>query len=132
MLTIEEAQRTFQGPNRADYPELKDYAREDIYRDCCGGGALYLAVRMCRTLRLKPGEVVLDLGCGKGETSWSTGKSLRTRKPSIRTLCSISMSTIWMPLMLRSVCARLNGRSKTDPARASSPSQHTSYERGGT
>jgi len=69
MLTIEEAKRTFRGPNQADYPELKDCAREDIYRDCYRGGALYLAVRMSRTLRLKPGEIVLDLGCGKGETS---------------------------------------------------------------
>ena len=37
--------------------------------DFFGGGGLYLAVQMLRTLRLKPNDVVLDLGCGKGATS---------------------------------------------------------------
>jgi SAM-dependent methyltransferase len=60
---------TFQAPNLADYPELKSYTRDDIYHDFFGGGGLYLAVKMLRTLRLRPGQVVLDLGCGKGETS---------------------------------------------------------------
>ncbi len=56
-------------PDRGRYPELVRYAREDLYRDCLGGGGLYLAARMARTLRLRPGDFVLDLGCGKGETS---------------------------------------------------------------
>ena len=30
---------------------------------------MYLATRMARTLRLRPGDIVLDLGCGKGSTS---------------------------------------------------------------
>jgi SAM-dependent methyltransferase len=56
-------------PDRARYPELAGYARDELYRDCLGGGGLYLAARMARTLRLQAGDIVLDLGCGKGETS---------------------------------------------------------------
>jgi cyclopropane fatty-acyl-phospholipid synthase-like methyltransferase len=68
-MDIEKAKATFRAPNRADYPELRDYTRDEIYQDCCGGGALYLAARMVRTMSLKPGDIVLVLGCGKGETS---------------------------------------------------------------
>jgi cyclopropane fatty-acyl-phospholipid synthase-like methyltransferase len=68
-MDIEHAIAGYRAPNPADYPELKGYTRDDIYRDCFGGGALYLAARMLRTLRLRPGDIVLDLGCGKGETS---------------------------------------------------------------
>lgn len=60
---------TFRAPDRAAYPELQAYSRDELYRDFFGGGGLYLAVKMLRTLRLQPGQVVLDLGCGKGETS---------------------------------------------------------------
>src|SRR5512139_1125174 len=59
----------YRSPNRADYPELQGYTRDEIYEDCLGGGALYLAARMVRTMRLSPGAIVLDLGCGKGTTS---------------------------------------------------------------
>jgi len=68
-MNIEEAQATFRSPNRADYPELAGYTGDDIYRDCFGPGALHLAARMVRTMRLTPGDLVLDLGCGRGETS---------------------------------------------------------------
>ena len=61
MLGGEEAKRTFRSPSSTGYPELKEYARANIYPDCRGDGALYLATRMCRTLRLKPRELVLDL-----------------------------------------------------------------------
>lgn len=59
----------FHAPDRAEYPELQEYSRDDLYHDFFGGGGMYLAIHMLRTLRLKPGQVVLDLGCGKGETS---------------------------------------------------------------
>ena len=68
-MDIEQAKACFRSPDRADYPELQGYTRDEIYKDCFGGGALYLAARMVRTMRLKSGDVVLDLGCGKGETS---------------------------------------------------------------
>jgi len=53
-------------PKREDYPELAGYSRDDIYADSLGCGALYLAVRMVRTMALRPGDIVLDLGCGQG------------------------------------------------------------------
>jgi cyclopropane fatty-acyl-phospholipid synthase-like methyltransferase len=59
----------FQPPDRAHYPELARYTRDEIYEDFFGGGGLYLAVHMTRTLHLRPGDIVLDLGCGKGPTS---------------------------------------------------------------
>jgi SAM-dependent methyltransferase len=59
----------YRSPDAADYPELLGYTRDEIYEDCLGGGALYLAARMVRTMRLRPGDIVLDLGCGKGATS---------------------------------------------------------------
>ena len=66
---IEQILTTFYPPNRADYPELDRYSRDDMYRDFLGGGGLYLVVRMLRELDLQPGQIVLDLGCGKGESS---------------------------------------------------------------
>lgn len=56
-------------PDRRRYPELDGYTRDELYEDCQGGGGLYLACRMARTMRWKPGDIVLDLGCGKGSTS---------------------------------------------------------------
>jgi len=59
----------FRAPDRAHYPELAAYTRDEIYTDFFGGGGLYLATHMLRTLRLNPGDIVLDLGCGRGPTS---------------------------------------------------------------
>jgi len=56
-------------PDRSRYPELDSYTRDELYEDCSGGGGLYLACRMARTMRMKAGDIVLDLGCGKGTTS---------------------------------------------------------------
>lgn len=60
---------SFQPPDLARYPELGGYTRDQCYEDFFGGGGLYLVVEMLRTLRLKPNDAVLDLGCGKGATS---------------------------------------------------------------
>ena len=60
---------TFRRPDRHQYPELDGYTRAELYEDCLGGGGLYLATQMVRTMRLQAGDIVLDLGCGKGTTS---------------------------------------------------------------
>ena len=66
---IHEMLSTFRAPDRAFYPELQEYSRDEIYEDYFGGGGLYLAARMARTLHLHSNDLVLDLGCGKGSTS---------------------------------------------------------------
>ena len=66
---IETIISSFGKPDRSEYPELESYSRDECYQDFFGGGGLYLAVEMLRTLRLKPDDIVLDLGCGKGATS---------------------------------------------------------------
>ena len=68
-MNSQKAKATFRSPDLADYPELAGYTREEIYDQTIGGGALYLAARMVRTMRLNKGDLVLDLGCGKGATS---------------------------------------------------------------
>lgn len=66
---IQEILSGFHAPDRKRYPELDGYSRDEIYRDFFGGGGLYLAARMARTLRLQPEDIVLDLGCGRGSSS---------------------------------------------------------------
>lgn len=60
---------SFCAPDRSRYPELDGYTRDELYEDSFGGGGLYLATRMVRTMHLRTGDIVLDLGCGKGATS---------------------------------------------------------------
>jgi SAM-dependent methyltransferase len=68
-LNIREATANYRSPDPADYPELAGYTCEQVYEETLGGGGLYLAVKMLRTMDLQPGDIVLDLGCGKGTTS---------------------------------------------------------------
>jgi SAM-dependent methyltransferase len=71
-LTPEQIRDTisaFRAPDRSRYPELDGYARDQLYEDCMGGGGLYLATRMVRTMHLQAGDIVLDLGCGRGAAS---------------------------------------------------------------
>jgi SAM-dependent methyltransferase len=60
---------SFRTPDRSRYPELDSFTRDQMYEDFFGGGGLYLAARMARTMDLRTGDIVLDLGCGKGPTS---------------------------------------------------------------
>jgi SAM-dependent methyltransferase len=69
MEEIEKILASFSRPDRTNYPELDGYSDDDCYKDFFGGGGLYLAAQMLRTLRLQSGDLVLDLGCGKGATS---------------------------------------------------------------
>jgi SAM-dependent methyltransferase len=54
--------------DRANYPELSHLSRPDIWRDV-GPGGLYLVSRLAKNLALRPGDWVLDLGCGAAESS---------------------------------------------------------------
>jgi hypothetical protein len=49
---IQQILSTFHPPERAAYPELDGYSRNEIYHDFFGGGGLYLTVRMLRALNL--------------------------------------------------------------------------------
>jgi SAM-dependent methyltransferase len=69
----------FRPPNRSNYRELDGYTRVEIYQDCFGGGGLYLAARMARTIRMNPDDIVLDLGCGKGSSSTFLAKHYGVR-----------------------------------------------------
>jgi cyclopropane fatty-acyl-phospholipid synthase-like methyltransferase len=66
---IREMVGKLRAPDRSQYPELDGLTRDELYHDCSGGGGLYLASRMARTMRLRTGDIVLDLGCGKGEAA---------------------------------------------------------------
>jgi SAM-dependent methyltransferase len=66
---IEQIISTFRAPDMDKYPELADYSRDELYHDFFGGGGLYLAAHMFRSLKLRPDAMVLDLGCGRGSTS---------------------------------------------------------------
>jgi SAM-dependent methyltransferase len=76
---IEQILPTFRVPDITNYPELAGLSCNEIYHDFFGGGGLYLVVRMLRLLNLHPGQVVLDLGCGKGESSLYMAKHCEVR-----------------------------------------------------
>jgi len=68
-MNVEEAKATLRRVDRKNYPELHAYSDEAIWKDSGGPGGLYLAAKMSRELNLREGDVVLDLGCGLGESS---------------------------------------------------------------
>jgi SAM-dependent methyltransferase len=69
LLSIADVKAGFRRLEELEYPELAGLTRAQIYDGKMGPGGLYLAARMARTLTLKPGMTILDLGCGRGATS---------------------------------------------------------------
>ena len=67
--------------DRRNYPEVDDYSWEDIYGhgDNMAPGGLCLASRMARSLHLEQGDVVLDIACGRGDSSIFLAKRFGVR-----------------------------------------------------
>lgn len=70
-VTAAELRSNLRRVDRRDYPELGAYSRDEIYGhgDHMAPGGLYLAARMCRGLDIGAGDRVLDLACGRGDSS---------------------------------------------------------------
>lgn len=68
MKSISELKRTLKEVDRSKYPKLSNYAKDDIWRDV-GPGGLYLVSLLANELDLRPGSLVLDLGCGSAGSS---------------------------------------------------------------
>ena len=70
-MTVDHLRSSLRHVSLDRYPELQSYSREEIYGygDQLSPGALFLAARMARSLGVRPGDVVLDIGCGFGESS---------------------------------------------------------------
>jgi SAM-dependent methyltransferase len=54
--------------DKSKYPQLSSYTKNDIWKDI-GPGGLYLVALLAEKLGLRPGSLVLDLGCGSAESS---------------------------------------------------------------
>jgi len=67
-INIEDIKGSLRRIDRDEYPELQRYSDEEIWRDL-GPGGLYLVAKMSREMNLKEDDIVLDLGCGRGESS---------------------------------------------------------------
>jgi SAM-dependent methyltransferase len=68
MRGIDELKATLREVDKSKYPELRDYSKDQIWRDI-GPGGLYLVSVLAAELELEPGSLVLDLGCGAAESS---------------------------------------------------------------
>lgn len=70
-VTSEQIRRSFRRVDKHNYPELASYSWDAVYGhgDQLAPGGLYLASRMTQNLGLCKGDVVLDLACGRGDTS---------------------------------------------------------------
>ncbi len=67
----DEVRLTFRLIDSAKYNALSNLSKDEIYDDgeMMAPGGLLLAELMAETLSLKVGQTVLDLGCGRGQTS---------------------------------------------------------------
>ncbi len=70
-VCYEQVRSYFRRLDRGDYPEVASYSWEEIYShgENMAPGGLYLAARMTRSMNLKEGDIVLDIGCGRGDSS---------------------------------------------------------------
>lgn len=84
-MTAEQIRSSFRRVDQSRYPELDAYSRDEIYGngDRMAPGGLYLAARMTRSLNLKPGDVVLDLGSGRGDSSIFLAKHFGVKVVSV-------------------------------------------------
>jgi len=55
--------------DRCKYPKLMDMTDSDLYGGFVGCGGMFLLFRIAEFMKLKRGDIVLDLGCGKGRSS---------------------------------------------------------------
>lgn len=71
MISATEVRSRFKRIDKSQYPELEAYSWDEIYGhgDRMAPGGLYLATEMTREATLPQGGTVLDLGCGRGDTS---------------------------------------------------------------
>ena len=71
MFSATQIHTQFRRVDKARYPEVAAYTWDEIYGcgDRMAPGGLYLAAEMARAMTLTPGDIVLDLGCGRGDTS---------------------------------------------------------------
>ncbi len=67
----EQVRLSFRRLDPDDYPEVSGFSWDEVYGhgDNMAPGGLYLASRIARSLNLRRGDRVLDLACGKGDTS---------------------------------------------------------------
>lgn len=86
----------------SDYPEVAGYSWDDIYGhgDNMAPGGLYLAGRMIRSAELEPGDTVLDIGCGKADSSLFLARHL-----GVRVICF----DLWTPSSLLSAKIERHG-----------------------
>ena len=68
-MDLEYRIKDFRKPDKREYPELDSYSDNKIYEYMIGCGGLFLASKMIRQMKIKKGDIVLDLGCGLGTTS---------------------------------------------------------------
>ncbi len=68
MKSISELKTTLKEVDKSKYPVLTNYNKDDIWRDV-GPGGLYLISLLAKKLDLRPGSLVLDLGCGAAEAA---------------------------------------------------------------
>ena len=69
--SLEQVRSSFRRLDPDDYPEVSSYSWDEVYGhgDNMAPGGLYLASRIARSLNLRRGDRVLDLACGKGDSS---------------------------------------------------------------